>query len=99
MTRAQPLLQAVGLHKAYGQNAALDGAEFHIRAGEVVAVMGPSGSGKSTLPHCLAGIVRPDSGHVRFRGQDLSAMSDSGRSALRRGPSGSSSSSGSWCRS
>jgi ABC-type sugar transport system ATPase subunit len=32
MTGAQPLLQAVGLHKAYGQNAALDGAEFHIRA-------------------------------------------------------------------
>jgi ABC-type sugar transport system ATPase subunit len=60
MTGAQPLLQAVGLHKAYGQNAALDGAEFHIRADEVVAVMGPSGSGKSTLLHCLAGIVRPD---------------------------------------
>ena len=30
--------------------------------GEIVAVMGPSGSGKSTLLHCLAGIVRPDSG-------------------------------------
>ena len=54
------------------------------RAGEVVAVMGPSGSGKSTLLHCLAGIVRPDSGQVRYRGRELSAMSDGERSALRR---------------
>ncbi|MFE0625591.1 ABC transporter ATP-binding protein [Streptomyces sp. NPDC058864] len=81
-------MEAVDLHKAYGPTPALDGAEFAIRAGEVVAVMGPSGSGKSTLLHCLAGIVRPDSGSILYRGRDLTAMSDAERSALRRGEFG-----------
>ncbi|ATL85167.1 ABC transporter ATP-binding protein [Streptomyces malaysiensis subsp. malaysiensis] len=76
------------LHKSYGPTPALDGAEFSIHAGEVVAVMGPSGSGKSTLLHCLAGIVRPDSGSVHYGGRELSAMSDSERSSLRRGEFG-----------
>ena len=80
----QPLLTAVKLRKSYGSTPALDGATLRVRAGEIVAVMGPSGSGKSTLLHCLAGIVRPDSGQVRYRGRDLGAMSDVERSALRR---------------
>ncbi|WP_369221337.1 ABC transporter ATP-binding protein [Streptomyces sp. R39] len=88
MSTTENLLEAVDLHKAYGPTPALDGAEFAIRAGEVVAVMGPTGSGKSTLLHCLAGIVRPDSGSVLYRGRDLTAMSDAERSALRRGEFG-----------
>ncbi len=84
----EPLLAAAGLRKAYGPTPALDGAELTVRAGEVVAVMGPSGSGKSTLLHCMAGIVRPDAGEVRYRGRDLTAMSDGERSALRRGEFG-----------
>ncbi|SEF80203.1 putative ABC transport system ATP-binding protein [Actinacidiphila yanglinensis] len=85
MTAAtEPLLLATAVRKAYGPTAALDGADLTIRAGEVVAVMGPSGSGKSTLLHCLAGIVRPDSGEIQYRGRELSAMSDGERSALRR---------------
>ncbi|WP_329175193.1 ABC transporter ATP-binding protein [Streptomyces sp. NBC_01477] len=83
-TAQEPLLVATGLRKAYGPTPALDGADLTVRSGEVVAVMGPSGSGKSTLLHCLAGIVTPDAGEVRYRGRDLAAMSDSGRSALRR---------------
>ncbi|MFG3252637.1 ABC transporter ATP-binding protein [Streptomyces sp. NPDC048172] len=78
------LLSAQGLRKTYGATAALDGADFSIKAGEVVAVMGPSGSGKSTLLHCLAGIVPPDAGTVLYREREVSAMSDSQRSALRR---------------
>ncbi|WP_049575409.1 ABC transporter ATP-binding protein [Streptomyces sp. SBT349] len=78
------LLAATGLHKTYGATPALDGADFSIRAGEIVAVMGPSGSGKSTLLHCLAGIVPPDRGAVRYAGRDLSGLSDAERSALRR---------------
>ncbi|MEV6792356.1 ABC transporter ATP-binding protein [Streptomyces sp. NPDC051320] len=78
------LLSATALRKAYGPTPALDGADFAISAGEIVAVMGPSGSGKSTLLHCLAGIVQPDAGSVSYDGQDLAGMNDVGRSALRR---------------
>ncbi|GAA4587331.1 ABC transporter ATP-binding protein [Planotetraspora phitsanulokensis] len=81
---AAPLLTAEDLHKSYGPTAALDGASLAVSAGEIVAIMGPSGSGKSTLLHCLAGIVRPDSGRVRYEGREVQAMSDAERSALRR---------------
>ncbi|MEU0673210.1 ABC transporter ATP-binding protein [Streptomyces sp. NPDC006172] len=81
---AGSLLAAHGLRKAYGPTLALDGAEFSIHPGEVVAVMGPSGSGKSTLLHCLAGIVTPDSGSIVYDGQELATMNDTRRSALRR---------------
>ncbi|MFD5325632.1 ABC transporter ATP-binding protein [Streptomyces sp. NPDC127092] len=83
MTTA-PLLRASGIAKAYGPTPALAGADFSLRAGEVVAVMGPSGSGKSTLLHCLAGIVRPDAGTIHYDGRELTAMTDGQRSALRR---------------
>jgi putative ABC transport system ATP-binding protein len=46
--------------------------------------MGPSGSGKSTLLHCLAGILRPDSGEIRFEGQRIDTLGEEERSALRR---------------
>ncbi|MEH0549022.1 ABC transporter ATP-binding protein [Streptomyces sp. B21-105] len=86
MTPSPPgsLLTAHDLRKTYGPTHALDGAEFSIRPGEVVAVMGPSGSGKSTLLHCLAGIVPPDSGSILYDGRELAKMSDGRRSALRR---------------
>ncbi|SEC52517.1 ABC transporter ATP-binding protein [Streptomyces melanosporofaciens] len=88
MTPAGSLLIAASLNKTYGHTPALDGADFSIHPGEVVAVMGPSGSGKSTLLHCLAGIVRPDSGTVHYNGRELTAMSDTERSGLRRGEFG-----------
>ncbi|MFG2053878.1 ABC transporter ATP-binding protein [Micromonospora sp. NPDC048930] len=81
---AEPLLTGEDLHRSFGPTPALAGASVSVRAGEVVAVMGPSGSGKSTLLHCLAGIVRPDRGRVRYRGTELTTLSDAGRSALRR---------------
>ncbi|MEV7387743.1 MULTISPECIES: ABC transporter ATP-binding protein [unclassified Streptomyces] len=81
---AGSLLAAEALRKTYGPTVALDGAEFSIHAGEVVALMGPSGSGKSTLLHCLAGIVTPDAGSIVYAGREMATMNDAERSALRR---------------
>ncbi|MGW7271204.1 ABC transporter ATP-binding protein [Streptomyces sp. NPDC054864] len=84
MTPAGSLLTASGLRKTYGPTTALDDAGFSIHPGEVVAVMGPSGSGKSTLLHCLAGIVKPDSGSITYNGRELTDLPDATLSALRR---------------
>ncbi|MEJ8672784.1 ABC transporter ATP-binding protein [Streptomyces sp. MS1.AVA.1] len=86
MTTSPPgsLLTAQDLRETYGHTHALDGAEFSIHPGEVVAVMGPSGSGKSTLLHCLAAILPPDSGSIAYNGREVTTMSDAQRSALRR---------------
>jgi putative ABC transport system ATP-binding protein len=85
---AAPLLEAIDVRKTYAATTALDGAGLKVSAGEVVAIMGPSGSGKSTLLHCMAGIVVPDSGSIRFDGRELASMTDTQRSALRRGEFG-----------
>ncbi|GAA1902746.1 ABC transporter ATP-binding protein [Streptomyces durmitorensis] len=84
MTPAGSLLTASALRKTYGPTTALDDAGFSIHPGEVVAVMGPSGSGKSTLLHCLAGIVKPDSGSITYNGRELTDLPDASLSALRR---------------
>ncbi|NMM95046.1 ATP-binding protein of ABC transporter system [Bifidobacterium sp. DSM 109957] len=67
-----------------GHTLALNHVNFQLAEGETVAVMGPSGSGKSTLLHALAGIIRPTSGTVTFRGTDVTHMSDADRTKLRR---------------
>jgi lipoprotein-releasing system ATP-binding protein len=72
---SEPLLSARGVHKSYrsGPRAieVLAGLDLDVAAGEAVAVVGDSGVGKSTLLHILGGLDRPDSGSVRFRGEEL----------------------------
>lgn len=61
----------------------LDGVSFSVAAGEAVAVVGVSGSGKSTLLALMAGLDTPSSGKVTLAGQDLFALNEDGRAALR----------------
>jgi putative ABC transport system ATP-binding protein len=80
----QPLVEAIDVHISYGQTPALQGATLAADSGEFVAIMGPSGSGKSTLLHCLAGILTPGSGEVRFDGRRVDDLADRQRTRLRR---------------
>jgi putative ABC transport system ATP-binding protein len=80
----RPVLQGIGLRKAYGSTKALDGVDLDIRAGDSIAIMGPSGSGKTTLMQVLAGIITPDSGIVRLRGTQVQGLSEERRAKLRR---------------
>ncbi|NTV95522.1 MAG: ATP-binding cassette domain-containing protein, partial [Thiobacillus sp.] len=61
----------------------LDGVSFSVNSGETVAVLGSSGSGKSTLLGLVAGLDTPTAGTVRIDGQDLFALDEDGRAALR----------------
>ena len=63
------VMQARGLVKRYGQVTALDGADFELRAGEILAVIGDNGAGKSSLIKCLSGATIPDEGEIQLDGK------------------------------
>jgi branched-chain amino acid transport system ATP-binding protein len=75
VTGAAPLLEVRELAKYYGAIRAVDGVSLSVRPGEIVGVIGPNGSGKTTLFNAILGQIRPTSGHVGFRGEDVTAMS------------------------
>jgi fructose transport system ATP-binding protein len=63
-----PVLEARGLVKRYGQVTALDGADFELYPGEILAVIGDNGAGKSTLIKALSGALIPDEGEILVDG-------------------------------
>jgi len=63
------IFQAYGLVKRYGHVTALDGADFELRAGEILAVIGDNGAGKSSLIKALSGAVIPDEGRMLLDGK------------------------------
>ncbi|MFW2355863.1 ATP-binding cassette domain-containing protein [Hydrogenophaga sp.] len=65
------VIQAKGLVKRYGQVTALDGADFELRAGEILAVIGDNGAGKSSLIKALSGATIPDEGQIFLDGQAI----------------------------
>src|SRR5690242_4795572 len=79
-----PRLHAADLQLAYGRTAALRGASLEVEPGAILALVGPSGSGKTTLLHCMAGLLVPDSGTVRFGDVIVNELTDDERTALRR---------------
>lgn len=80
----QAVLTARDIHLSYGSAKALTGASLDVRYGEVLALVGPSGSGKSSLLHCMAGLLRPEHGEIRFAGDRIDDLNDKQCSALRR---------------
>ena len=63
------VMEARGLVKRYGQVTALDGADFELRAGEIMAVIGDNGAGKSSLIKALSGATIPDEGEIKLDGK------------------------------
>src|SRR5215471_7074955 len=81
------IIQATNIRKFYdsgaGQVAALRGVDFHVKQGEMVAIMGPSGCGKTTLLNCLSGLDEPTSGEIIIAGTSLKRLSDRQKTAYR----------------
>jgi fructose transport system ATP-binding protein len=69
MSEQNPILEARGLVKRFGQVVALDGADFELYPGEIVAIIGDNGAGKSTLIKSLSGALQPDDGEIRLDGE------------------------------
>ena len=68
VTERPLVMEARGLVKRYGHVTALDHADFELRAGEILAVIGDNGAGKSTLIKALSGALVPDEGEIRLDG-------------------------------
>jgi ABC-2 type transport system ATP-binding protein len=76
------VIEAEGLHKVYGDLAAVQDLSFRVLPGEVVGLVGPNGAGKTTTLHCLAGITIPTRGRIRVAGHDLATDPVAAKSAL-----------------
>ena len=67
-----PLRGGIGRRRRVAR--AVDGVSFDVRRGEILALVGESGCGKTTIARTVTGLVRPTSGRVSYRGQDLGRM-------------------------
>ena len=68
---AEADLVATGLVKVYGDRTVVSGMNVHCNCGEIVGILGPNGAGKTTTFYMIVGLVRPEEGHVFFRGEDI----------------------------
>jgi phosphonate transport system ATP-binding protein len=71
---AKPILRVTNLTKSFGPRTVLDGVDFTLARGEVLAFLGANGSGKSTTLKCVMGLETPDSGSIVLDGTELSAL-------------------------
>jgi putative ABC transport system ATP-binding protein len=82
------IIQTHDLRKTYRVGKvdvpALRGVDLQVKPGEFLAIVGPSGSGKSTLFHIIGGLTPPTSGQVQVAGQNLTSLTDAGRTSLRK---------------
>ncbi len=82
------MIEVEGLSKRFAALVAVEGLDFSVRPGEVVALLGPNGAGKSTTMKMIAGFLMPDAGRVRVAGHDVVADGLAARRALGYLPEG-----------
>lgn len=74
MPTASAVLEIRGLTRAFGGLVAVNLLDLTVRSGEIVGLLGPNGSGKTTALNLVSGVLRPDSGVIRFAAQDIAGM-------------------------
>ena len=74
---AEQILKVEDLNVFYGMIQALRGISFEVNRGEIVSLIGANGAGKTTTLHTITGLIRPKSGSVVYKGQDLTHIGDS----------------------
>ncbi|TDD37154.1 ATP-binding cassette domain-containing protein [Actinomadura sp. KC06] len=79
---AQTAIQAIGLRKAFGEKAVLDGIDLDVPRGTVFSLLGPNGAGKTTAVRILSTLIPADGGDVRVAGRDLAEDPDGVREAI-----------------
>ena len=72
--RSEADLSATGLVKIYGDRTVVNGMNVNCSCGEIVGILGPNGAGKTTTFYMVVGLVKPNSGKVVFRGEDITAL-------------------------
>jgi lipopolysaccharide export system ATP-binding protein len=65
-------LEAIDIHKSYGERPIVRGVDFSVRSGQVVGLLGPNGAGKTTSFYTVVGLVKADDGRVLLDGEDIS---------------------------
>jgi lipopolysaccharide export system ATP-binding protein len=79
---AGPILATEKLVKEYRKRRVVNGVTIQVNAGEIVGLLGPNGAGKTTTFNMIVGIVRPDSGEVRFLGRSIGPLAMHQRARL-----------------
>jgi lipopolysaccharide export system ATP-binding protein len=69
-----PILRTEKLVKVYGGRAVVNGIDIQLKRGEIVGLLGPNGAGKTTSFYMIVGLVRPHSGRVLFKDQDVTGL-------------------------
>lgn len=67
------LIEGKGLTKSFGGLTAVKKVDFYLDEGEIIGLIGPNGAGKTTLFNLISGIFPPDSGHILFNGEEVTA--------------------------
>ncbi|QSY51249.1 ABC transporter ATP-binding protein [Streptomyces griseocarneus] len=84
LVKHYPLTRGILIRKQIGAVHAVDGVSFDLRRGETLGIVGESGCGKSTVAKLLVSLERPTSGHIRYKGEDVTKLSGRALKAVRR---------------